>query len=295
LTKEKTYIEPVMKMMDDRFEAENLSQYRLFILAGPVRLHFCVVDAESNRCLALESYTVETDINSSLYAEKLAKIIENHPFLPARFWKSIHICVANDKFTLIPLSLFKEENSLNYLQLNCEVDSENNQITYFKHQQAGIANVFAFDSRYFEWVRAFYTERSVHFMHQTSPLIEAILRQPSADSKTSMMVSVGYEYMTILVKEQSNLKFCNKFFFKTDEDFLYYLMLVVDELTISPNTAIELYGELHAKSNLYLLLKKHFPNIRFGKRPPTLQFGYVFDEIAEHNYFDLMAMIYCVQ
>ncbi len=293
LIREKTYIEPVLKITDDRFEAENLAQYRLFLLAGPIRLHFCVIDSETNRCLALESFTTNVEVSSVLFTEKLSQIVENHPYLPARFWKSIHVCIANDKFTLIPLSLFREENSINYLQLNCEVESEINYVTNYLHKQSGIANIFAFGIRYYDWTKSFYPGRNVQFMHHTSPLIEAALRQNS-QYKTSMTVCVGYEYMSILVKDGEGLKFCNKFFFKTDEDFLYYFFLVADEVGLHHNTPISIYGEINPKSSNFILLKKYFPNVHFGQRPSTLQFGYVFDEIPEHSYFDLFSMCYCV-
>jgi len=293
LITERTYIEPLVKIIDDRFEAENLSDYRLFLLIGPLKFNFCVIDSESNRCIAFESYATEMQPSSILFSERLFQIVDNHPFLPAKFWKSIHVCIANDKFTLIPLSLFKEDNSLNYLQLNCEVDPEYNHITHFDHKQAGIANIFAFDIRYFEWTKSFYPNRNVQFLHHTSPLIEAILRQ-NQSSKATLTVSVGHEFMSILVKEGEGLKFCNKFFFKTDEDFLYYFFLVADELSLNQNTTISVFGELTNKSSKFLLLKKYFPNVQFGNRPSSIQFGYVFDELPEHNYFDLFSMCYCL-
>ncbi len=294
MTKDRIQIEPYIKIIDDRFEAEQLDQYRLFLLVGSLRFQFCVVDSEANRCLALETYQLEGGSTSSLLVQKISKIIENHSFLPAKFWKSVHLCVANDKFTLVPLSLFKEENALNYLQLNCEVDTSYHHVTFFAHKQAGIANVFALDLGLHNWFNAYYSEGKIQFIHQTSPLIEAILRQENIDNKPSLMVFVGFEYMGILVKDKASLKFCNKFFYKTDEDFLYYLMLVVDELGLDKQTNIELYGEIVAKSNLYRLLKNYFPQLHFGNRPSPLQFGYVFDEISEHSHFDLLSICYCV-
>jgi len=294
LTKDWIQIEPHVKIIDDRFESEQLDLYRLFLLVGSLRIQFCVIDSETNRCLALEAYQLESSSTSSVLVDRISQIIENHSFLPAKFWKSVHVCVANDKFTLVPLSLFKPENALNYLQLNCEVDKSIHFITHFAHKQAGIANVFALDLSLHNWLSSYYSEVKTQFIHQTSPLIEAILRQESIDNKPSLIVFVGYEYMGILVKDKSALKFCNKFFFKTDEDFLYYLMLVINELGLEKQTNIELYGEILAKSNIFRLLKNFFSHVHFGNRPSPLKFGYVFDEISEHTYFDLLSICYCV-
>lgn len=295
MVREKNYIEPITKITDDRFEAENISQYRLFMLAGPVRLHFCVIDAETNRCLAMESYSTDTTISADLFAERLSHIVENHPYLPARFWKSIHVCIANDKFTLIPSSLFREENSLSYLKLNCEVNTEHESVTHYLHKQAGIVNIFTLDDQYYRWTKSFYPGNNVKFMHHTTPLIEACLRQVSSNgSNTSILLCVGYEFMTLIVKEGASLKFCNKFFFKTDEDFLYYIFLVFDELGLQATTPILVYGELTPPSSKFQQLKKYFPAAYFGRRPSTLNFGFVFDELMENNYFDLFSICYCV-
>lgn len=264
------------------------------MLVGPVRLHFCVIDSETNRCLALESFSTEVNPSSQLFAEKLSHIVENHPYLPARFWKSIHVCVANDKFTLIPLSLFREENSSNYLSLNCEVDKELETVSHFVHKQAEIVNIFALNEQYHRWTKTFYPSKNVHFMHHTTPLIEACLRQSLGNPTPSILLCVGYEFMSIIVKNHSSLKFCNKFFFKTDEDFLYYIFLVVDELGLGQDISIEIYGELSPQSSKFITMKKYFPQVHFGKRPSTLHFGYVFDELPEHSYFDLFSICYCL-
>ncbi len=294
MVRDKIYTEPLLKITDDRFEAENLLHYRLFLLVGPARLHFCVIDSESNRCLALESYATDVNPESHHFAEKLSTIVENHPYLPARFWKSVHICVANDKFTLIPLSLYKGENALNYLKLNCEVDTAIETVSEYTHKQAGIVNIFALNDNYQRWVKSFYPGKNVQFMHHTTPLIEACLRQPSGTYQASVLLCVGLEFMSIIVREGSHLKFCNKFFFKTDEDFLYYIFLVMDELGLGQTTTIKIYGELNTHSPKFAGLKKYFPNVFFGKRPSNIQFGYVFDELAEHSYFDLFSICYCL-
>ena len=109
-----------------------------------------------------------------------------------------------------------------------------------------------------------------------------------------MLLCVGLEFMSIIVREGSHLKFCNKFFFKTDEDFLYYIFLVMDELGLGQTTTIKIYGELNAHSPKFAGLKKYFPNVFFGQRPSNIQFGYVFDELPEHNYFDLFSICYCL-
>jgi hypothetical protein len=290
--RERIHIEPIVKILDNRFDPEYLSDYLLFILAGPVRTHVCVVDADSNRCLAFESYSTEGSFISLEYIEKLGQIIDGHSFMSAQFWKGIYFCIANDRFTLVPESLFKEENSVNYLKLNCEVDSEHEKTRHHVHKQSGIVNIFSLPKRYEELAKSFYPNRKVQFLHHTSPFIEACLRLPN--NAPSMMVCVGYEHVTLLVKENKQLKFCNKFFFKTDEDFLYYLFLAVEELGLNTETPLILLGEISPKTNKFALIKKYFGNFSFGHRPSTLQYGFVFDEIPDHAYLDLFAMSYCL-
>lgn len=290
MLKERTYIDPIVKIVDSRFEPENLSQFLLFVLVGPIRMHLCVVDSETNRCLTFESYSTEANISTLRFLENVEQIIDTHPYLSARFWKSIHFCIANDKFTLIPESLFRQENCASYLKLNCELDNETEELKYHVHKQAGIVNVFAIHKQYEKLTKQFYPGKKVQFLHHTSPIIESGLRLQGP----ILLVCVGYEYMTVLAKDQGALKFCNKFFFKTDEDFIYYLFLVIEELGLSAFVQIALFGDISPKANKYQEMRKYFPNITFGSRPSTLHFGYVFDEIPEQSYLDLFAVSYCL-
>ena len=65
-------------------------------------------------------------------------------------------------------------------------------------------------------------------------------------------------------------------------------MLVFQELGLEQSkTSITFWGSIDAKSKFITLLKKYVRNISFGNRPSALSFGYVFDEIPEHQFFDL--------
>ncbi len=55
-----------------------------------------------------------------------------------------------------------------------------------------------------------------------------------------------------------------------------------------------LWGYIGKNSPHYHEFYKYVSNVIFGHRPEYLQFGYMFDEIQEHHFFDLYS-IYLVE
>ena len=74
----------------------------------------------------------------------------------------------------------------------------------------------------------------------------------------------------------------------SNEDGLRYIMLLFQELNLQQDkTQITFWGNIDANSKFISLLKKYVRNISFGKRPSSMTFGFEFDDVPEHQFFDL--------
>ena len=73
-------------------------------------------------------------------------------------------------------------------------------------------------------------------------------------------------------------------------DYTNYLRIVAQELGFDLNyDDIKVYGYLGQNTPHFIELKKNIKQLAFGNRPANLKFGYVFDELMDHQYFDLFA------
>jgi hypothetical protein len=68
-------------------------------------------------------------------------------------------------------------------------------------------------------------------------------------------------------------------------------MLVMKTLNMTQQSSqIVLWGYIGKNSPHYNEFYKYINNVVFGYRPKHLKFGYMFDEVQDHHFFDLFSM-----
>ncbi len=84
------------------------------------------------------------------------------------------------------------------------------------------------------------------------------------------------------------------FDFSSGKELIDLLHYVIHELKIDTNE-IETILWFNSESDVEIVdeLKEYFPNIFLGVRPYSINFSYVFDEIEEYQFFDLLSMYNC--
>jgi hypothetical protein len=92
------------------------------------------------------------------------------------------------------------------------------------------------------------------------------------------------------VLQGKKLIFYNQYIIKRFTDYVQYIQMVAKELEFDPTIEeIKIYGYLGKNTPHFQELKKTLTELSFGSRPRKLKYGYIFDELQEHQYFDLFA------
>jgi hypothetical protein len=281
---------------DSRLETENLAKYHLSFQVNFELFRICVIDGESNRCLFLEDYKLFDIYTTSDLLDQLDILFEDHVLIKAGFWKSITLGIKNTQFSLVPESLFERDYLKEYLILNTTLDREaDEEYHFFKQKQTEAINVFATNNRLTDWFRKTYPLKQIRVIHHTSSMIEGILLQKDlSPAEKSVYIQVEQYFLTITVKEGKKLIFCNSFTFNTSEDFVYFILFVFDQLELNPEKCpVIVFGEITHDSESFSKLYKYIRNLSFGSKPEFIRFGYQFDEVFDHRYFDLYNMHLC--
>lgn len=283
----------VRKVKSNKFNVDHLSQYNLYFLLGKQHFKFCVLDTKSNYCLLLEDYLIGSNDQPDEIVDTLQVIFEHHHLLNAGFWNSIKLAFLNPKSVLVPSQLFDKESLSDYLKLNCKIDPTED-LYYFRHNMGKMVNVFAASKKVVSWFKQLYPNVNIHLLHYSSALIEAVPRQSDASRLKSMALFLNIDATEVLVHEGDRLLYCNHFAHHSPEELLNYVMVVMDQLEIDPNfSKVQLWGNVNNQSEYFKELYKYIRNISFGKRPSVLNFSFEFDEIDEHQYFELFGLYYC--
>lgn len=285
----------VRRVKDSKFTIDELDHYSLVMQVGVYDLQFAVVDSQDNQCMALEDYRLEgvRTVNGRLRLIK--QILDDHEFLIAGFWKDVKLCLKSHKFTLVPSNMFVQENAADYLALNSEIKTSFEEVNYYKQISVDTINVFAAETKLCRWVESIYKKKKVHIIHQGSALIEGVLKHADHIEEKSMYCYVDRGILHIIVTEEDRLLYYNQFAARKKQDYLKYILLVFNELKMdNKKNQVFLWGFIKPSSEEMTLLKKYIRNISFGSKPSFLKFRYVFDEIEDHQYFDVMGGYLCM-
>ena len=277
-----------------RFDVDDLHSYSLSVQLGIRDVQLCITDSSDNALMLMEDYSLEGVKSVNTRIEALEKLFSQHALLQAGFWSNVKICVKTHKFTLVPQTLFAPEGALDYLSINCEVKTKSEDVHYYKHISTDSVNVFVVDRKLIKWVADIYPSQNVQLVHQGSAFIEGILKYDDHSHEKMMFCNIDKGILHVVVTLKKDVLYYNQFAVRESQDYLRYIMLVFKELELSQKTTkLLVWGMLNQNSPHTKLLGKYIRNISFGERPTYLKAGYEFDEIPDHQYFDVMNVFLC--
>ena len=124
------------------------------------------------------------------------------------------------------------------------------------------------------------------YKHQSTVLIEQILKLEKNATKAKMYVNVSPNNFEIVVIEDSSLKLYNTFEYKTKEDFIYYILFTSEQLEMNPeNFELIFTGDIDSKSELYTITYKYIRFVFFAKRMDNFKFANDAQPDNEHDDF----------
>ena len=280
----------IKKIKDDRFEEEKIDQYFLLINIGVRDLQVGVVDAD-NRQLLLEDYVFPVLSSNKELMQLLTGLFESHAFLQAAFWKQIKISIKNNKFVQVPEALYVPEANEDYLKYNAIIDNTEEEILATHNRACSAVTVFAVDKGLYTWLKSLYPSNPPVFLHQSAALIEGVTTFVSGVKENYLYIYVDRFKLHILSYKGKKLIYYNQFTIKHFSDYIRYIMLVMNSLHLDPATSrVMLWGYIGKNSPHYHEFYKYISNVVFGTRPAFLKFGYIFDEVQDHHFFDLYNM-----
>lgn len=280
----------IKKIKDERFDVEHINQYHLMLHVGARDLQVGVVDSVENKMLLLEDFVFPSLSSADDLPAILEQLFDDHALLKAAFWKSVKISIKNNRFVQVPEVLFVEESKAEYLKFNARINEEE-CIQSVINQQSKAATVFTFPKELQQWFTKVYPGANVVFLHQSAVLIEGVTRVSEHRKDSPLYIYVDRFKLHILSAKQGKLIYYNQFVIRQFSEYVKYIMLVMKTLNFSQESSqIVLWGYIGKNSPHYNEFYKYIKNVVFGYRPKHLKFGYMFDEVQDHHFFDLYSM-----
>ncbi|WP_192820733.1 DUF3822 family protein [Rufibacter sp. LB8] len=282
------------RVSDDAFDASAPENACLYLTFGAHRIRLGVLDQARNKFIALEDYEAAgvTTVAGAIAA--LENLAQTNPILQKRNWSLVRIGIKNQQFTLIPETLFDVNAREEYLKLNAVVEPGQEQVHHYAHPRLELMNVFTAPVALEAWAASHFQNTRVEFVHQTSALMEGFLHMAERSGKPKLYIYVDKNYLTLVVLQGLRLEFCNSFYFTSYEDFIYFVLFVLQEKKMNPEQdQVFVWGELMHNSELHDVLRKYIKHVHFGKRPQAVGYSYRLDALFEHRNFDLYSLHLC--
>lgn len=281
----------IKKIKDDRFDIDRINQYNLMIHVGSRDLQVGVVDSVENKMLLLEDFVFPSLSSQADLLETLSQLFDDHALLKAAFWKKVKISIKNNKFVQVPDVLFVEDSKEEYLRFNANISREKESVHSVLNKQSNAATVFTFPRELKDWFTNLYPNADVVFLHQSAVLIEGVTQVSLNRKDTPLYIFVDRFKLHILYAKAGQLIYYNQFVIKQFAEYVKYIMLVMKTLNLPQGTSqVVLWGYVGKNSPHYNEFYKYINNVVFGYRPKYLKFGYMFDELQDHHFFDLYSM-----
>jgi Protein of unknown function (DUF3822) len=281
----------IRKIKDDLFDEELIDQYHLLINIGSRDFQILVIEPNENKVLLLEDFVLPGLTSNEELLQILDELFDSHAFLKAGFWKKIKVSVKNQKFVQVPEMLFAEESVVDYLKFNAPMDPSREDYMATPNRKAKAMTVFAVNSDLKDWLNNIYPNNKPTFTHQSAALIEGTMRFAEGKNETPLYVYVDRFKLHILACQGDQLLYYNQFPIKQFSEYIKYIMLVMKSLKMDQQSSkVVLWGYVGRNSPHYQEFYKYINNVVFGGEPDYLNFGYVFDEMPEHHYFDLYSV-----
>jgi hypothetical protein len=275
-------IEQRFSFTDPSFKSEEASSQDLSVSINPDGLSFSV--SRQGKLLLLKDYRFSKIHSPRLLSEKIKGILQKE-FANEPAFSKVTVVVANNRFITIPAPLYDERNAKELLQLNCEPeDNEEVFNDYLKTPEA--YNVYAVSKDLYQEI--YHHFGKVRTIHQVSVLINTLLEKYKNTTENILLLNVNSLNFEIILVSDNKLRFCNSFHYHKNEDIVYYLLFVCEQLKLNPeHVKLKLSGEVTADSELYRMLFEYLRNIEFyiGASSKNLSDS---DFARESAYFSLL-------
>ncbi|HEX8349597.1 MAG TPA: DUF3822 family protein [Hymenobacter sp.] len=277
------------RFRDETLDPSRPGAYNLYITAGTAGLRVGLAEVQRNKFVLLEDYA--TTSTASL-AMQLQALVTQHELLGQPGWQHVRLAVQNRAFTLLPAPLFRPGDEAACLRLHHPPDSARESLHYYEHTGLDMVSVFAAEKALSTWLRATYP--TSRLLHQTSALLEGVVHQSKQSAPRQLYLHVNAQELTLVAVQGKRLEFCNVFPFSSAEDFIYYIILVMQELQLNPDQdGVVVWGDLLPDSELFTILRKYVRHVRFGARPFDLAYSYRLNDAFEYRYFELYSLHLC--
>lgn len=272
--------EKVFALLDESFRPNEPERYSLMTEIEMRRFSWCLFDIEKNTFIGAGS------VPGSYHEAVRSLSWITNPFHSRR------VIYSNGRSTLIPSTLFLEDEIENYFSFNLE-KGKDDIVLCDRLEDLGIVNVYAMPEQVnSDIARIFPGSKQCHV---SSVLIDCLyVNYKNLMGAGKMFLNIREEEFDLVIFSGKQLRYSNSFPFRVPEDLIYYVIFVMEQMNLNPEEIpLILLGTTDKKSRIFEMLFRYVRTVEFAGRNETYGYSYIMDDLPGHWYYTLFNSEQC--
>lgn len=219
---------------------------------------FCVFDTLQHTVWMSKEVDFSTFHKEDKLEDFYSKAFSSHPELTKEY-DEIVVLHDNNLNTFVPKPLFDEQFLGSYLQYNTKVF----ETDFFAFDEI---NNYEINNVYIPYVNInnflIDTFGTFNYKQTNSVLVSKILDLSKNVDDKQVFVHFSKDKFEIIVVQNQKLLLFNSFEYKTEIDFIYYLLFTAEQLNLNPeHFKLHLLGDISEENELFKIAYKYIRNI----------------------------------
>lgn len=276
-------------IVDETFDPSISSSYFISIQITLDGFSFCTLDPVRNKYIQIQHIGFSRQKPFYQQVEDCFNQIEKLS-LP---YKKTLVLLPGRVATLVPTPLFDGEEATKWLSFT-HIVPEKHAVKTNKIKMADAYNVFPVNENLEQLLKKQFPNPL--FFHQHTPIIEGNLTTNMSNAQqTTLFINLAGDYFDLLAFGNNNLKLCNSFPIKSENDFIYFTLFTYEQLKLNPaDTEIILSGIHPQFSQLSAHISKYVRKVKHTSMPHHFQYSHQFREINNQSFYNLLSLPVCV-
>jgi hypothetical protein len=285
---------PGISLMDDSFDPGETRNYELAFFLGETGMTFCLLDVRRNKYIGLQQLSRTGSGESGKIAAWpgfLESVLAGYPWLLAPF-RQIRAGYDGMRATLVPAALFDPGEKENYMNFNF-TPGPGEQVLYDHLQSMDACQLFTIPADILGTVKKHFP--GTRIVHMASVLIETIrINYKNRISSPRVFLHLRGRICDIMIFDGRQLNYFNSFAIQGPEDVTYYLIFVMEQLNLNPETVpLVLLGGVAEEPGLDELLARYVRHVEPGRRNDAFKYSYVLNQMPPYAFYPLYNFFSC--
>ncbi len=263
--------------IDEQFDSQEVYKYDLFLEAAADYFAYAVVDKAKDVVKVIHYQN-----------EPLNKLYED-VFLNYNYRKTKAI-LPTSKFTFVPEELYADIQTEDYLKFINPDATDLIHTSFNKESKTNIIAAISDNSH--QLVSSRFADAEI--FTQINPLLDGTRNMLAENKSPVFFINVLANRMELMAYTRGRFTFFNIFEFTNTDEFIYYPLLVAQQLNFKPELImVRLSGQISTLSEYFVALAEQFERTEILEKPDFLDFSHAINSSAYHRFFNLISLNLC--